>query len=238
MAETVAPEFVRFIAAARRAGRLPPAPERLAEGEARNTVFAEAGQVPELVRVAARRAAGFFRPSKRAEVVWIEGESELAVGFAEVNVKLSAGLVRIGIPVRCDQTGSAMVEVVFAVGSPEDPAGLYAATSRRPLGPELIVATWGEALVAFAWQCLLGLVTGLAAATGKDQRGNLLVPVELSVSERGIEILPMARHRFAGSNALKTTTKLQGTKARPASSPRKAARTPARSARASRGRRS
>jgi hypothetical protein len=206
MAQTVAPEFARFIEAERRARRLPAATRPMAEGEVFKPVFIEAGRTPELVRVAARRAAGFFRPSKRTEVVWVEGENELAVRIAEVDVKLSTGLIRIGIPVRCDQTGPSTVEVLFAVGSPEQPAGLYAAAARRPNGPEVIVAAWGDALVAFAWQCVLGLVTGIAAATGKDQRGNLLVPVEIAVTGRGIEIVPMARHRFAGSSTLKAAT--------------------------------
>jgi hypothetical protein len=96
----------------------------------------------------------------------------------------------------------------FAVGSPERPAGLYAAAARRPNGPDIIVSTWGDALVAFAWQCVLELITGISAATGKDQRGNLLVPVEIAVTGRGIEIVPMARHRFAGSSTLKGSTKL------------------------------
>ncbi len=208
MAETVAPEFASFLAAERRARHVPQVTRPMAEGEVFGRVFIEAGRAGELVRVAARRAAGFFRPTERSEVVWVEGESELAVGFAALEVKLSTGLIRIGIPVRCDQTGPASVEVLFAVGSPEQPAGLYAAAPRRPNGPEIIVTTWGDALVAFAWQCVLDLVTGIAAATGKDQRGNLLVPVEIAVTGRGIEIVPMARHRFAGSSTLKSPTRI------------------------------
>jgi hypothetical protein len=205
MADTVDPAFARFVADERRAKRLPQAPRAMAEGDVFKPVSIEAGQAVALVRVAARRAAGFFRETRHTEVVWVEGGSELAVGFAAVDVKLSNGLVRLSIPVRCDQAGRAKVEVLFAVGSPDEPAGLYAATSRRPNGPEVIVAAWGEALVAFAWQCMLGLVTGISAATGKDQRGNLLVPVELAVTPRGIQIVPMARFRFAGSSALKST---------------------------------
>jgi len=208
MADTVAPEFARFVEAERRAQRLPAATRPMAEGEVFKPVFIEAGRSTKLMRVAARRAAGFFRPSKRNEVVWVEGENELAVMFTEVDVKLSTGLIRIGIPVRCDQTGPASIELMFAVGSPEQPAGLYAAAPRRPNGPDIIVSTWGDALVAFGWHCVLGLVTGIAAATGKDQRGNLLVPVEIVVTGRGIEIVPMARHRFAGSSTLKSGTKL------------------------------
>lgn len=207
MAETVAPEFARFVESERRAKRLPQATRKMAEGEVFEPVFIEAGRSIELMRVASRRAAGFFRPTQRSEVVWVEGENELAVGIAGVDVKLGDGLIRVLIPVRCDQSGQARVEVLFATGSPTEPAGLYAATARRPNGPEIVVAAWGDALVAFAWQCVLDLVTGIAAATGKDARGNLLVPVELAVSARGIQILPMARHRFAGSSALKSTVK-------------------------------
>lgn len=207
MAETVAPEFARFVESERRAKRLPQATRKMAEGEVFEPVFIEAGRSIELMRVASRRAAGFFRPTQRSEVVWVEGENELAVGIAGVDVKLGDGLIRVLIPVRCDQSGAASVEVLFATGSPTEPAGLYAATARRPNGPEIVVAAWGDALVAFAWQCVLDLVTGIAAATGKDARGNLLVPVELAVSARGIQILPMARHRFAGSSALKSAVK-------------------------------
>ncbi|MBA3774064.1 MAG: hypothetical protein H0X13_16710 [Ramlibacter sp.] len=205
MAQEVAQEFSRFIAAERRARRLAAATRPMAEGDVSERVFIEAGRATELLRVSARQAAGFFLPTQRTEVVWVEGENELAVTFGAVGVKLSDGLIRIGIPVRCDQAGKATVELLFAVGSPDQPAGLYAASARRPNGPEVVVTTWGEALVAFAWQCVLGLVTGIAAAAGKDRRGNLLVPVELSVTGQGIEIVPMARHRFAGSSSLKTT---------------------------------
>lgn len=205
MAEAVAPEFARFVEAERRAKRLPMASRKMVEGQVFEPVFIEAGQSVELMRVASRRAAGFFRPTKRTEVVWVEGENELAVGIAGVDVKLSDGLIRVLIPVRCDQTGEATVEVLFATGSPTEPAGLYAATPRRPNGPEVVLAAWGGALVAFAWQCVLDLVTGIAAAIGKDARGNLLVPVELVVSARGVQILPMARHRFTGSSTLKGT---------------------------------
>jgi hypothetical protein len=175
------------------------------EGVIGYPVFVEAKQASELVRVAARHASGLFRATKRTEVVWVDGDSELAVSLVELRIELADGLVRVLIPVRCDQTGAQMVEVDFAIGSPDAPAGLFASTYRDPIGPELIVPAWGEALVAFAWECLLGLVTGIAGATGKDARGNVLVPVEASASERGLQIVPMARHRFYGSSGLRST---------------------------------
>jgi hypothetical protein len=201
VAATIAPEFVRFIADQRRA-RGVAAARATGEGEVADTVMVSAAQATELLRVVARRAAGLIRPTKRTEVVWVEGESELAVSLVDLRVKLGAGSIMVAIPVRCDQSGSAVVEVAFACGAPDQPAGLYAAAERRPRGPEIVVATWGDALVAFAWQCLLGLVTGIAGATGKDRRGNVLVPVELTATARRIEIVPMARHRFRGASGL------------------------------------
>lgn len=199
MADSVAPEFLRFVAAQQPDTR---AVKARGEGQVGRPVFLSADEAHRLLPVAARRAAGFFRPTKRSEVVWVDGESELAVGLDGMQLQFGNGLIALTLRVRCDQTGAAEVRVHFACGEPERPAGLYAAAQRRPQGPELIVATWGDALVAFAWQCLLGLVSGLANATGKDERGNLLVPVEMVATPRGLEIVPMARHRFSGSAGL------------------------------------
>jgi hypothetical protein len=202
MPDTVAPEFLRFVASERRANRLPPRPGRMAAGEVAHSISIEHGQASVLLRVAARRAVGLFRPTKRTEVVWVNGDSELAINLTDIHLELETGLILVRIPVRCDQTGNAIVEVPFAVGSADEPAGLYSSTLRRPNGPPLIVAAWSEALVAFAWQCLLGMVSGIAGATGKDARGNVLVPVELVASRGVLQIVPMARHRFAGSTGL------------------------------------
>ena len=206
MADTPAPEFLRFVTEERRAQRLSAAQPALADGAVSEPIVVSGEQASALLRVAARRAAGLIRPTRRTEVVWVRGDSELAVNLAAITVKIAAGIITVTIPVRCDQTGNAPVDVFFAVGSPVQPAGLYASTLRRPSGPPLIVSVWGEALVAFAWQCVLGMVSGIAGATGKDARGNVLVPVEMSASERGLQIVPMARHRFMGSSGLKVTT--------------------------------
>jgi hypothetical protein len=206
VASSVAPAFARFLSAERRANRLPEAPQPLREGATGHPVSVKTGNASELLRAAAMRASGIYHASKHTEVVWVEGDRELAVGIAELQVALELGLLRVQIPVRCDQTGPTRVEVAFAVGTPKAPAGLFASTFRRPSGPALIVDAWGDALVAFAWECVLGLVTGLAGAVGKDERGNVLVPVELSVTRGAMQVVPMARHRFSGSSGLTTKT--------------------------------
>jgi hypothetical protein len=203
MAGSIAMEFERLVSAERSAGRLPAADVAMGEGVTGHPVLVKPAQASELMRVAARLASGLFHATKRTEVVWVDGDSELAVGIAELRVELGDGLLRVFIPVRCDQTGSQVVEVDFAIGSPGAPAGLFASTFGEPIGPEVIVTAWGEALVAFAWECVLGLATGIAGATGKDARGNVLVPVEASASAHGLQIVPMARHRFYGSSGLR-----------------------------------
>lgn len=158
----------------------------------------------ELLPAAARQAAGFIWPTQDTEVLWSQGGHELAVSIADVGLSLADGLVTLRLTVRCDQTGRAPVEVAFACGSASRPAGLYTATPQRPSGPAVVVALWGEALVAFAWHCLLNLVCGAASASGKDLRGNVLVPVDLAASKQGLLVQTMARHHFYGSSGLKT----------------------------------
>ncbi len=201
-AEPTSPEFTRFVAAERRAQRFGGTLEPVPGGTVLDPLVVTRDNLSRLAAEAAKRAAGFFRPTKRTEVVWVDGDSELAVSVAAVRVETGRGTVLVSIPVRCDQTGPTEVHVTFAVGEPGRPAGLYAATQRRPRGPALIIDTWGDAIVAFAWNVVLELVTGLAGATGKDTRGNRLVPVELEATRSGLAIVPMARHRFSGSTGI------------------------------------
>lgn len=202
MSTTVPPEYARFVESARADDRLPAAPERLAAGQVTDGLVLDAEQATELIRVAAKRAAGLYRPTRRTEVVWVDGDSELAVGMAGVRVDMDDGMITVHLPVRCDQTGETVVRVILVVGAPDRPAGVYASTFRTPIGPPLVVDAWGDALVAYAWQCVLGLVAGLAGAVGKDSRGNVLVPAEFNATQRGLQIVPMARHRFSGSSGL------------------------------------
>lgn len=210
MADAVAPEFRLFVEGQRRGEHDSPNHVAMAAGDRAKPVVATSKQASELIAVAAKRAAGLFRPTQRTEVVWIDGDSQLAVSLVNIEVLPEPGLLTLVIPVRCEETGPTRVTVTFAVGSAAQPAGLFASTHRRPRGPSVIVEAWGENLVAYAWQCVLGLVTGLAGAVGKDTRGNVLVPVELTTDRDSVSITPMARHRFSGSSGLLSTTTRSG----------------------------
>ena len=134
MAETVAPEFARFVESERRAKRLPQATRKMAEGEVFEPVFIEAGRSIELMRVASRRAAGFFRPTQRSEVVWVEGENELAVGIAGVDVKLGDGLIAVGSGVIAAPIfGPIIASIVIAAGGVAPFVGPVAITMEQAL---------------------------------------------------------------------------------------------------------
>jgi hypothetical protein len=156
----------------------------------------------QLVPAAARQAAGYVWPTEDTETLWVQGGNELAVSLNRIGLEVSEGLVTLVLQVRSDQTGTVAVKVPFVCGSAKQPAGLYTATPRQPNAPPVIMQLWSEPLVAFAWHCLLNLVSGAASATGKDLRGNVLVPVNLAASAMGLEVQTMARHHFYGSSGL------------------------------------
>ena len=129
-------------------------------------------------------------------VVWRLGEDELAVFVAQIDVQTQDGAIGVVIPVACDQTGEQNMVVRFAVGSAERPAGMLAATDHRPFGPAEIVDVWGDALVSFAWQVVVGVSARLANATNRDEDGLGLIPVGLAAGPNGLSIATMARHQF------------------------------------------
>jgi hypothetical protein len=173
-------------------------PEPLAAGKAAGEVTLAADALPRLVRAAALAVSGFDEDAAGADraptLLWRCGSSELLVLPAAVQTRLAEGVVAISVPVRCDQTGDALVHVSFFVGEPARPAGLVAATEPRPRGPAAVVDVWGERLVAFAWQIVVALVTQIAAESGRDEDGAPLLPAAMSATARGLAVLPMARH--------------------------------------------
>jgi hypothetical protein len=156
-------------------------------------------QLPQLVAAAAVTAAvGWTERERAPAVVWREGADALLVDVGAVTATTSTGWVVVRIPVACDQLPDRRgeVEVPFAVGSPDRPAGLLAATETTPRGPAVVVARWRDALVALAWRALLDAVAGLAAQSGRDVDGSPLVPVALVATDAGLAVLPQARHPF------------------------------------------
>ena len=69
-------------------------------------------------------------------LLWVRDTNELLVFTSRVTVTLDDGLVLITVPVSCDQAVEAMIEVPFAVGSKDLPAGLVFATEERPATDE------------------------------------------------------------------------------------------------------
>jgi hypothetical protein len=131
-----------------------------------------------LVRLAALR-----RTEGEESIVWDDGVNQLLVHAAKVRSVVTEGMVRLSVPVECDQTRATM-EIAFAVGSEKRVAGMIAATADRPAGDPLIARVWGDALIAFAYGTLLDLADSLAGASGRDEKNDRLVPRGL-VARRG-----------------------------------------------------
>jgi hypothetical protein len=129
-------------------------------------------------------------------VLWEEGADALLALVGSTKMEIGDGEVTVSLPVRCDQLarGSGVVTVRLVVGTPERPAGLFAATSTVPQGPPVVVRRWADALTALVWTALLEVVRGVARGSGRDIDGTGLVPVALVASPQGLVVLPQARH--------------------------------------------
>ena len=129
------------------------------------------------------------------DVVWQQGRNELLVVTDTVTLGCSSGLVAIGVRVDCDQIDEpATISVPIAVGTTKAPRGLIMSTFSRPLGPAGVVDAWSDALVGFAWECLLELTRKLCAEIGSDTQGRPLIPVEIGAAPKLLMIRAMARH--------------------------------------------
>jgi hypothetical protein len=131
-----------------------------------------------------------------ADVVWTEADAELLVHAGRARLVLLDGQALAGLPVFTEQTGEVEVAVPFATGTPRAALGLVIATEPVPRGPAALVARFGDALVAAAWDALLAVMRELAAASGVDARQEPLQPASLAVSPKGLHLTAQARHAF------------------------------------------
>lgn len=169
----------------------------LPAGQATGDIHIAPDEAARLVRAAALLAAGLGAGGARGStVLWQREGNQLLVQPAELSLTLAPGLLAFSIPVSCDQSGALPVHVSFVVGDPGRPAGFLAVTEERPRGPEVVVDTWGEALIAFAWSVVLQLASSLAAEAGMDEDGAPLIPAAIAANPDGLWVTPMARHAF------------------------------------------
>ncbi len=168
-------------------GLLPPDP--LPAGTVGPAITLKSGELQPLVSAAAD-------PLQRGTVVWTQGDNELLVHTAKVSIQITRGFALVNIPVQCEETGTVRIDVNFAVGDDQAPAGMIAATEQRPRGPALITVPWGDALIAFAWQILLNVTAEIADGVGTDNDGVGLIPAAISADNGSLRVLTQARHTF------------------------------------------
>jgi len=132
----------------------------------------------------------------QGQQVWTKDSCELIVITGKVTITLDDGFILVVIPVSCDQLSNGVVQVPFAVGGKDTPAGMVFATEERPRGPEVIVDVWGEALTAYAWRLLVTVMHRVTLQSGVDEDGAGLVPIAVTAAKDGITLVPIARHTF------------------------------------------
>jgi len=104
-------------------------------------------------------------------------------GSDGIGLECAPGVVTVSVPVACDQLPEgAPIMVVFGVGTASRPNGLLMSTLDQPVGPEVIVKGWAEALTALAWESLLRVAITVCAGEGAAAPG----PPELLGAEQNL----------------------------------------------------
>ncbi|GAA4705778.1 hypothetical protein [Phytohabitans rumicis] len=132
--------------------------------------------------------------------VWQDLDSELFVDLRTLRVALRDGLLLVGLTVRCDETGGDRGEgielvVPIALGSQAEPAGLVGTVETAARGPSaLVVAVWGETVVAATWLAFLAVCREVAGRAGLDAKRQPLLPGAVWAAPGRLGVVPQARH--------------------------------------------
>lgn len=132
------------------------------------------------MRLAGTSADGSLQQGETAtSVVWVDGGDEVLVHLDSTQVRLLDRTLLVSVDLESDQTGRTPLVVAFALGDPNDPAGLVAVTDDLPRGHPLLAARWGHALQDAVWASLLGLAQDHADERAAAPRGLGLSPGRL-----------------------------------------------------------
>ena len=171
-----------------------PPPKPLPPGQHLDPIRIDLATLRTLAPGAAGRVLGQSDASRVTEVIWSEGGDELSIDPVKLDVKTTTGAILFSIPVRCDQSGQGVAQVVLAVGAPGQGAGMFAVAARRPVGPPAVVERWADPLVALAWGTLVELANSISQVAGRDVSGDELIPGSIAADPDGLLVVPYARH--------------------------------------------
>lgn len=127
-------------------------------------------------------------------VVWTQGDSELLVHSDKTRISISSGVVTLKITAECQEHGKRVIPVPIGVGTKQAPSGLVMSTFEDLEGPAELVATWSDAIIAFAWEGLLETARVICSEVGKDKRGMPLVPGSIGAASGQLLVQPVARY--------------------------------------------
>jgi hypothetical protein len=116
---------------------------------------------------------GTDRPSTHC--VWTDRGDDVLVYLDSVRVKLLDRMLHVSIDLETDQTGRTPLVCSFALGGPDNLAGLVAVTDELPRGNGLLASRWGESVQLAMWNALLGIISGFAKQSNLSPAGFVAV---------------------------------------------------------------
>ena len=91
------------------------------------------------------------------KVIWVDRGDEVLVHLDSIQTRILERTLLVSVDLETDQTGRTPLVVAFALGNPNDPAGLVSATDELPRGNGLLASRWGRVVQEAIWASMLGL---------------------------------------------------------------------------------
>ena len=108
---------------------------------------------------------------RAGRVVWTDRGDDVLVYLDSIRTKVLDRMLYVSIDLESDQTGRTPLICVFALGSPNDPAGMVAVSDELPRGNGLLASRWGESVQTAVWSALLGTLSDFAKASNLSPAG-------------------------------------------------------------------
>lgn len=134
------------------------------------------------------KAAGRSLLNGQETALWNDGLNSIVVYADSLSSEISGEICIINLTLECEETGKAIVQTPFAIGTEKKSLGLIMATREQPTGDARITQVWGGSVIAFSYGAFMLALQEFAGSLGRDENNNSYIPVATTLVKDALRI--------------------------------------------------